>query len=405
MGPLIWSIKTMQKKVITTLLFVSLFIFIAPAQSVVERPIVWQVPEMDLIQHEDYAIEQRQDTLEFSCYYPVGYQEGEKWPTIVFANGGIEDLPLWRVYRDWAKLMATQGFIAILHHSNRRNRFERIGQLLDYCHENGTKIGVDGQRIGVWACSGNVTAAFPQIMDKQRSYLRAAALYYGMPNSIQHIRQDLPLQIVRAGLDSYSLNKKIDEFLQRALRIDLPLDFVNYLQGYHGFDILNDTPRSRQIMQQTVAFFKLHLSKEPKLREEILTGTTFYEMVIRGDWELAANQMKIILAKDKAAGRPFQGYYRVADETNLNWIGYHLIREGLNKEAVFVMQLNQTLFPESPNTFDSLADAYEANEQPEKAVEWAKKTIQVIRNKKDISERQRSLLLESANDKIKRLGK
>ena len=301
--------------------------------------------------------------------------------------------------------MATQGFIAILHHSNRENRFERLGQVLDYCHENGVEMGVDGQKIGVWACSGNVTAAFPQIMNEQRSYLRAAALYYGMPNSIQHIKQDLPLQIVRAGLDSYSLNRKIDEFLQRALKVDLPLDFVNYLEGYHGFDILNDTPRSRQIMQQTVAFFNLHLSEEPKLREEILTGTTFYEMVIRGDWDRATTQMKTILANDKAAGRPFRGYYRVADETNLNWIGYHLMREGLNKEAIFVMQLNHTLFPESPNTYDSLADAYEANEQPTKAVEWARKTLQFIRNKQDISERQRNLLLESANDKIKRLGK
>lgn len=394
----------MQKKVITTLLFICLLIVAAIGQSVVERPIVWQVPEMNLIQHKDYAIEQQQDTLAFTCYYPINYQQSKYWPTVVFANGGIEDLPQWRVYQDWAKLMASQGFIAILHQSTRENRFERLGQLLDYCHKNGVKIGVDGQKIGIWACSGNVTAAFPQIMDEQRSYLKAAALYYGMPNSIQHIRQNLPLQIVRAGLDSYSLNRKIDEFLQRALKVDLPLDFINYLEGYHGFDILNDTPRSRQIMQQTVAFFQLHLSEEPKLREEILTGTNFYEMVLHRDWDRAAERMKAILAEDRAAGRPFQGYYRVADENNLNWIGYHLMREGLSKEAVFVMQLNQTLFPESPNTYDSLADAYEANEQPEKAIEWAKKTLQFIHEKKDISERRRSLLQESANDKIKRLG-
>lgn len=393
----------MQKKVITTLLFISLVIISSSSQSVVERPIVWQVPEMSTIKHEDYSIQYQGDTLQFTCYLPTNYQQERQWPTVVFANGGIAGLTQWRVYQDWAKLMATQGFVAILHQSNRENRFERLGQVLDYCHENGADIGVDGQKLGVWACSGNVTAAFPQIMDEQRSYLKAAALYYGMPNAIQHIRQNLPLQIVRAGLDSYSLNKKIDEFLQRALKVDLPLDFVNYLEGYHGFDILNDTPRARQIMQHTVAFFKLHLSEAPKLREEVLTGTNFYEMVIRGDWDQATERMKTILAKDRAVGRPFRGYYRVADETNLNWTGYHLIREGLHKEALFVMQLNQTLFPESPNTYDSLADAYEANKQPQKALEWAKKTLQFIHDKKNISERQRSLLQESAKDKIKRL--
>ncbi|MBX2871470.1 MAG: hypothetical protein KTR30_05205 [Saprospiraceae bacterium] len=395
----------MQKRLITALLFTLFFTVAAISQSVVERPIVWQVPEMPSIKQQDHSVNLPGDTLNFTCFHPIGYQVGQQWPTVVFANGGIENLPQWRVYQDWAKLMAAHGFIAILHHSKPSNRDKRLGQILDYCHENGAKIGVDGQRLGVWACSGNVTAAYPQIMDEQHSYLRAAALYYGMPNSIQNIRQDLPLQIVRAGLDSYSLNRKIDEFLQRALKVDLPLDFVNYLEGYHAFDILNDTPRSRQIMQHTVDFFKLHLSSATESSGEVLTGTTFYEMVIRGEWERAEAQMKSTLAADEAAGRPFRGYFRVADENNLNWIGYHLMREGLNKEAVFVMQLNQSLFPDSPNTYDSLADAYEANKQPQKALAWAKKTIEFMKGNKEVSERQRTLLLESANDKIKRLEK
>lgn len=395
----------MQKRLFTVLLFISLYVPTTQSQSVVDRPIVWQIPEMDAIQHQDYSIKVKGDTLQFTCYLPEDYQSAQQWPTIVFANGGIENLPHWRVYKDWAKLMAAHGFIAILHHSNQDNQLKRLGQVLDYCHENGAKIGVNGQKMGVWACSGNVTAAFPQIMVKQRTYLKAAALYYGMPNTIGDIRQGLPLQIVRAGLDSYSLNRKIDEFLQRALKMDLPLDFVNYLEGYHGFDILNDTPRSRQIMQQTVDFFKLYLATDRNPPQEVLTGTTFYEMVIQGEWDRASDLMKSTLAADRAAGRPFRGYFRVADENNLNWIGYHLMREGLNKEAVFVMQLNQSLFPESPNTYDSLADAYEANQQPDKALEWAKKTVQFMAGNVEVSKRQRRLLLESAKDKIKRLQK
>lgn len=392
----------MQKKFIPGFLFFFLFISLN-GQSVVDRPIVWQVPAMPSVNTQDYIIQHHNDTLRFTVYQALNYQAGQQLPAIVFANGGIEDLPNWRVYQDWARLMATQGFMAILHHSNRENRFEQLGQILDYCHSKGASIGIDGQKIGVWACSGNVTAAFPQLMDEKRKYLKAASLYYGMPNNIGKIRQSLPIQIVRAGFDTYSLNRKIDQFLINALKEDISLDFINYLEGYHGFDILNDTPRSRQIMQQTIQFFKHHLSSETKPSGKVLTSTNFYEMVIRGEWDEAARLMQEMLEADKANNRPFRGYYRVADENNLNWTGYQLIREGRAKEAVFVMQLNHSLFPESANAYDSLADAFEANKEPHKALEWAKKTLDFIEKNTNISERQRGLLKESAEEKIKRL--
>ena len=392
----------MQKKFIPGLLFL-FFLISLNSQSVVDRPIVWQLPTMSSIKTQDYIIQHHNDTLNFTVYQALNYQEGQQLPTIVFANGGIENLPNWRVYQDWAKLMATQGFMAILHHSNSENRFERLGQILDYCHNKGASLGIDGRKIGVWACSGNVTAAFPQLMDEKRTYLKAASLYYGMPNSIGEIRQSLPIQIVRAGFDTYSLNRKIDQFLTKALKEDISLDFINYLEGYHGFDILNDTPRSRQIMQQTIQFFKHHFSSETSPSGKVLTATNFYEMVIQGEWDKAALLMRQMLEADRANNRPFRGYYRVADESNINWTGYQLIREGRAKEAVFVMQLNHSLFPESANAYDSLADAYEANSQPQKALLWAKKTLGFIEKNTNISERQRVLLKESAEEKIKRL--
>lgn len=392
----------MRKRLIPGALFV-LFSTLLNSQAVVDRPIVWQVPTMASITKQDYSVNYQGDTLEFICYQPLGFEPGQSYPTIVFANGGIEKLPHWRVYQDWAKLMASQGFVAILHFSTWQNRFQRLGQMLDYCHEEGASIGVDGQKIGVWACSGNVTAAFPRLMDKRRSYLKAASLYYGMPSQIERIRQDLPLQIVRAGLDMYSLNHKIDQFIQQALKVDIPLDFINYLEGYHAFDVLNDTPRSRQIIQQTVQFFQHHLSTKERHPDQLLTATNFYEMIIRGEWNAAANMMKAALAADQAEGRPYRGYYRVADENNINWTGYQLIREGRTREAVFVMQLNKSLFPASVNTYDSLADAYEANKEPAKALQWARKTLQLVEENQDLPAQQRKLLKESAEDKIKRL--
>jgi hypothetical protein len=39
----------------------------------------------------------------------------------------------------------------------------------------------------------------------------------------------------------------------------MPLTFINYAGGEHGFDVRNDSPTSRTIIQQTLAFLVEHL--------------------------------------------------------------------------------------------------------------------------------------------------
>ena len=46
------------------------------------------------------------------------------------------------------------------------------------------------------------------------------------------------------------------------------------------------------------------------------------------------------------------------DEGNLNSLGYRLMRKKEYDNAVTVLKMNATLFPESANVYDSLADAY-----------------------------------------------
>jgi hypothetical protein len=64
--------------------------------------------------------------------------------------------------------------------------------------------------------SANFNVGLPLVMQANRSYIRCAVIYYGMAN-VQTFRQKLPLLLVRAGQDSYTLNKAIDEFVKTAL--------------------------------------------------------------------------------------------------------------------------------------------------------------------------------------------
>src|SRR5688572_21225689 len=47
-------------------------------------------------------------TLTYDVYYPPGFNKKSNLPLVIFNNGvGGNELPTWRVYKDWAKLAAT----------------------------------------------------------------------------------------------------------------------------------------------------------------------------------------------------------------------------------------------------------------------------------------------------------
>tara|TARA_R110002096_G_C14653390_1_gene726662 strand:- start:3519 stop:4961 length:1443 start_codon:yes stop_codon:yes gene_type:complete len=71
----------------------------------------------------------------------------------------------------------------------------------------------------------------------------------------------------------------------------------------------------------------------------------------------------------------------------LNYVGYELMKEGKRAYAIKIFKLNAHLFPNVPNVYDSLGEAYEKNRQYklalknyEKAVELAKKNSHPLLN-------------------------
>jgi S-formylglutathione hydrolase FrmB len=64
-----------------------------------------------------------------------------------------------------------------------------------------------------------------------------------------------PIFIARAGRDSIPmLNAGIDNFAAAALRLNAPLTIMNYPEGDHGFDGVNDTAQSRAIIKAALKF-------------------------------------------------------------------------------------------------------------------------------------------------------
>jgi acetyl esterase/lipase len=162
---------------------------------------------------------------------------------------------------------------------------EDVWALLEYLRAHATELGIDDQRLGVWACSGNVTLALAVLMREAPDAFRCAALSYGLTldsdghtavadfwaqfgrtspcagRSIADLPVSLPLLLVRAGQDQVpGLNATLDRFVAAALTRNLPVTLINYPRGPHAFDLTDDGEESRAVIRQILSFLQRHLA-------------------------------------------------------------------------------------------------------------------------------------------------
>jgi len=258
-----------------------------------ERIVVHQVPGVDdVVVRRDVEYRATENgTLTMDVYYPLDSNSESRMPAVVFVFGYPDStmeamigtkLKEMGQYVSWGRLAAASGLVAITYET--REPTVDTHELLVYVRQNASSLGVDRNRIGVWACSGNVPMALSVLMQETGDYLKCAVLYYGFmldseeSSSIAEAAEtvgfvnpcagsrfddlplDIPLFIVRAGQDTIPrLNETIDRFLGNAVARNMPVTLTNHSDGPHAFDILDDGKASREIVRQTLAFMRFHL--------------------------------------------------------------------------------------------------------------------------------------------------
>jgi Tfp pilus assembly protein PilF len=91
-------------------------------------------------------------------------------------------------------------------------------------------------------------------------------------------------------------------------------------------------------------------------------------------------------------------------EAIANQLGYEHLQSGDSQGAVEILKLNAVAYPNSPNVYDSLSDAYLADGQKDLARENAKKALELLKSDTTDPEAQRKAIQESAETKLKQLG-
>lgn len=263
-------------------------------ENTTSRGVVYSLPETDAVSIQRDIEYQKTETgaLTMDIFYPPESNREDRIPVIIFVNGypdsivqkyygcKLKDIGS---YISWGKLMAARGIVAITYTAGTEPATD-IHALLNYTRQNASTLGIDEERIGLWASSANVPNALSMLMHEGRDYLKCAVLCYGLMLdfgkttyvadaakqvgfanpcegiSPSHLSPDIPLFIVRAGQDKMPhLNETIDNFLRAGLECNLPITFINHPTAPHFFDVEHDSEITREIIRQILAFMQFHL--------------------------------------------------------------------------------------------------------------------------------------------------
>ena len=88
----------------------------------------------------------------------------------------------------------------------------------------------------------------------------------------------------------------------------------------------------------------------------------------------------------------------------VNYLGYEHLQAHDTKGALDILKLNASAYPDSPNAYDSLSDAYLADGQKQLALQNAKKALELLASDTRDPEDRRKGIKDSAEEKIKQLS-
>lgn len=254
------------------------------------KPVLLRLPAMQEVTVRTDLPFGAEDEMRFDLYAPPDARPERPRPVVVFVSGFPDPgmaaflgcpLKQMQAYQDWARLVAASGLIAVTY-SNRGTPAPDLAALLEHLHAHSGTLGIDAERLGLWAASGNVPTALGAVLGTPRP--RCAALCYGYlldqgdatavaeasggfgfanpvhGRRVEELPDEVPLLVVRAGGDQTpGLNETLDRFVAAALAHDRPLTLINHSGAPHAFDLEDDRPATREIIGAVLAFLRARL--------------------------------------------------------------------------------------------------------------------------------------------------
>ena len=172
--------------------------------------------------------------------------------------------------------------------------------------------------------------------------------------------------------------------------------FIRYKTGGHGVELFPAHPElPPKIVDWLTAALKSPGAASAKASPYTSPVTTFFE---------ALDQPNPNVSEIYATYHSKNPQEIALLEVILNRLGYDHLQNKDNAGAIAVLKLNASIFPNSPNVYDSLGDAYLADGQKDLARQNAQKALELLANDTKDPEDRRKNIRASAEQKLKQLS-
>jgi acetyl esterase/lipase len=264
---------------------------------ITKTPVVYTMPGVEAVGVRQVPYRSTDSgPLTLDVYYPPDHRDDARTPAVVFVTG-FSDVGAKRLlgctanemasFVSWARLVAASGMVAVTYKNE--DPVADAHAVLEHVRDRAATLGIDGDRLGVWSCSGHGPTALSVLTSGRAKPVRCAVLLcpytydadgatrtadaskqFGFVNAAAgrtaaDLPRDLPLLIARGGQDQMpGLNEALDRFVAASLAANLPVTVVNHATGPHAFDVFDPSDTSREAIRQVLAFLRFHLVGGPR---------------------------------------------------------------------------------------------------------------------------------------------
>jgi dienelactone hydrolase len=185
-----------------------------------------------------------------------------------------------------------------------------------------------------------------------------------------------------------------------SLDADPDKKFVHVAKGGHGADMFKANPdMPGEIANWYVTTLIKTPGRAPGSKETVAVPE---EVHVLDQIDEPGGAAKVAKKLEEARARdPKAKLFR---EDIVNFMGYEHLQAQDTKGAIEILKLNAVAYPNSPNVYDSLSDAYFADGQRDLARENAKKALELLASDTTDPEDRRNGIKASAEQKLKQLG-
>jgi dienelactone hydrolase len=261
--------------------------------------------------------------------------------------------------------------------------------------------GVTRDAIGVGGASCGVNNSIQTA--RRHTEVKSLALLSGNTDlkGRQFLREStkLPVFFAVADDDEFPTSIVAIEWLY-SLAADPDKKFVHVATGGHGADMFKVHPdMPGEIVNWYVTTLIKTPGRAPGPKEKAAVPK---EVHVLDEIDQPGGPAKV--AKNLEEARKQDPKAKLFPEDIVNFMGYEHLQAQDSKGAIEILKLNAEAYPNSPNVYDSLSDAYFADGQRDLARENAKKALALLASDTTDPEDRRNGIKASAEEKLKQLG-